>query len=287
MTITRFAHSPTGFLHLGHAYSALFAAEQAPDKTDRFILRIEDIDAGRCRANFTQAIFHDLEWLGLTWELPVRLQSEHMADYQTALGKLDQMGVLYPCFCTRKQIQQEIAAAGYAPHEIPNGPDGTIYPGTCKKLMPEQREENLANTNGFALRLDMDKAVALSGEMTWQDHSKGLIKAQPGIFGDVILARKDIPTSYHLSVTLDDHLQGITLVTRGQDLFEATHIHRLLQSLLDLNVPQYHHHPVLNDQTGRRLAKRDKARTLQQLREDGMTPDNIKTMISQLVEASL
>jgi len=284
MILTRFAPSPTGFLHLGHAYSALFAAQQAQDTQGRFLLRIEDIDSGRCRPAFTQAIFQDLEWLGLVWEQPVRLQSEHMDDYQVALEKLDKKGVLYPCFCTRKQIQQEIAAAGYAPHEIPNGPDGAIYPGTCKSLTTAERADKLANTDSHALRMDMGRAIAQAGEMTWRDHAKGLITARPEIFGDVILARKDTPTSYHLSVTVDDHRQGITLVTRGQDLFEASHIHRLLQSLLDLNVPEYHHHPLLNDETGRRLAKRDKARTLQQLREDGMTPDDVKSMILQFVE---
>ena len=240
---TRFAPSPTGYLHIGHAYSALFAAQ----KGQRFILRIEDIDQGRCRAEYIDAISEDLAWLGLSWETPVRIQSQHMADYQCALDQLTAQELLYPCFCTRKEIQAEIDRAGGAPH----GPDGFHYPGTCRNLSPREREDRIARGDAFALRLDMDKAVRQAGPLSWQDHEKGTQTARPEIFGDIVLARKDTPTSYHLSVTLDDHLQEIDLVTRGEDLFEASHVHRLLQALLDLNVPAYHHHDLLVGEDGK------------------------------------
>ncbi len=271
-TVTRFAPSPTGFLHLGHAYSALFAAE----KGDRFLLRIEDIDPGRCRAEFEQAISDDLAWLGLSWEQPVRRQSEHMADYANALSRLDEMGLLYPCFCTRKDIMREIEEAGHAPHDIPNGPDGPIYPGTCRALDPGERAERLQVGEAHALRLNMTAATKLTGPLAWVDHERGEQPATPEIFGDVVLARKDTPTSYHLSVTVDDHLQGITLVTRGEDLFSASHIHCLLQALLDLDRPEYYHHPLLLDEAGKRFAKRDKASTLHDLRLSGETPEAIR-----------
>jgi len=264
---TRFAPSPTGYLHLGHAYSALLCA----DLGQRFILRIEDIDQGRCRAEFVDAIYEDLAWIGLSWESPVRIQSQHMDDYHQALNKLENQDLLYPCFCTRKDIQAEINQASHAPH----GPDGVLYPGTCRHLSLSEQEDLKAKGKSFALRLDMEKASRQVGPLTWHDRLKGPQQATPEIFGDVVLARKDTPTSYHLSVTLDDHLQGISLVSRGEDLFHASHIHRLLQSLLRLDVPDYQHHSLLCDEDGKRFAKRDKSLTLRSLREEGISVEDV------------
>lgn len=273
--ITRFAPSPTGYLHLGHAHSALFAARAAGN--DRFILRIEDIDGTRCRPEFTEAIFEDLAWLGLQWEEPVRLQSAHMDDYRAALARLDAMGLLYPCFCTRADIAREIAGASSAPHQA--GPDGPLYPGTCRHLSHTERSERLNQGQPHALRLDMAKALQhVNTPLHWLDLTKGLVTATPDIFGDAVLARKETPTSYHLAVTVDDALQGINLVTRGEDLFAATHLHRLLQTLLGLPVPQYHHHGLLLAPDGRRLAKRDKAETLRDMRARGMSPAEARAL---------
>lgn len=269
---TRFAPSPTGLLHLGHAYSALFAAQAA--RGGRFLVRIEDIDPGRCRPEHEGAILQDLEWLGLDWPRPVRRQSEHMAEYEAALDRLDRLGLLYPCFCTRSEIMDEIARAGHAPH----GPDGALYPGTCRHLSSERAAELKQSGKPFALRLHMAKAAALAGPLTWTDLGAGSQVARPDMFGDVILARKDVPTSYHLAVTLDDAVQGITLVTRGEDLFHASHLHRLLQALLGLPVPLWQHHSLLTDETGRRFAKRDRAQTLASLRESGLTAAQVKAL---------
>jgi glutamyl-Q tRNA(Asp) synthetase len=267
-TVTRFAPSPTGRLHIGHAYSALFAKRAG----GRFILRIEDIDEGRCRPEFEDGIYEDLEWLGLSWETPVRRQSEHFADYKKALALLDDKGVLYPCFCTRKDIQ---ASAG-APH----GPEGQLYPGTCRHLSHQERAEKIAAGVPFALRLDVAKATAQAGPLTWTDRAKGAQRATPEILGDVVLARKDVSASYHLCVTLDDHLQGVTLVTRGEDLFYASHLHRLLQALLELDIPEWHHHKLLLDAEGNRFAKRNNAVTLQHLREiEKLTPRGVMDRI--------
>ncbi len=273
-TVTRFAPSPTGLLHLGHAFAALFAFQAARDAGGRFLLRIEDIDQGRCRPEFEAAIYEDLAWLGLEWEEPVRRQSECMADYEAALDRLNRLGVLYPCFCTRKDIQTEIDAAGGAPH----GPDGPIYPGTCKALSNEKRQTRAERGDRFALRLDMEQALKEVGALTWNDLDRGETTADARIFGDVVLARKDTPTSYHLSVTIDDHLQDVTLVTRGEDLFPATHVHRVLQALLGLDTPAYRHHGLLSAPDGRRLAKRDKAQTLRSLREAGLSAAEVRKM---------
>lgn len=275
-TVTRFAPSPTGRLHLGHAHSALFAQSMALREGGHMLLRIEDIDPIRCQPYFVADILEDLAWLGLTWPDPVRRQSEHLADYAEALARLGEMGLLYPCFCTRKDIQDEVARAAHAPH----GPDGVLYPGLCRRLSDEAREQRRAAGEPFALRLDMARAVALAGPLSWNDRGQGrtVIAARPERFGDVVLARKDIPTSYHLAVTVDDHLQGVSLVTRGEDLFEATHVHRLLQALLGLHVPDYHHHPLLRDAQGRRWAKRDQALTLRALREAGRTAEEVRAM---------
>ena len=274
-TVTRFAPSPTGFLHLGHAYSALFAHEKAGN---RFLLRIEDIDGGRARPEFEAAIREDLAWLGLRWEEPARRQSDHMDDYRAALDRLDARGLLYPCFCTRKEIRAEIEESGFAPHDIPQGPDGLVYPGTCRALTAKERQQSRAEGTPFALRLDMAKAVDAAGSLLWTDADQGETAAQPDIFGDVVLARKDTPASYHLAVTVDDHLQGVTLVTRGEDLFAATHVHRLLQALLELDTPSYHHHKLLTTEGGERLAKRDKSQTIRALREAGKTPEEVRAM---------
>ena len=263
--VTRFAPSPTGHLHLGHAYSALFAERAAVG--GRFLLRIEDIDPVRCKPAFIADIYEDLHWLGLNWEEPVRVQSEHMSDYQAALTKLDAMGVLYPCFCTRKEISE----SANAPHDVL----GPVYPGTCRALSFQQRQDLMAR-KPYVWRLDSAKAFAMTGALRWRDVDAGEQTVDPSAFGDVVLARKAIPASYHLSVTVDDHLQGVTLVTRGEDLFHATPIHRLLQALLGCEAPLYQHHKLLRDEKGERFAKRNHAVTLRALRESGVTSSEIK-----------
>jgi len=272
--VTRFAPSPTGLIHLGSAYSALFAERAARERGGRFLLRIEDVDRTRCRPEFTDAILEDLAWLGLRWEEPVRRQSEHFDDYRAALARLAAMDLIYPCFCTRTEIMAEIAAAGGAPH----GAEGPLYPGTCRRLPADERAARRGCGDDHALRLDVGKAVAIAGPLTWHDRARGEQRAQPERLGDAVLARKDIPTSYHLAVTLDDHLQGVTLVTRGEDLFVATHTHRLLQALLGLATPEYHHHKLLLGLDGKRFAKRDKSLTLRALREAGRTPAEVRAM---------
>jgi glutamyl-Q tRNA(Asp) synthetase len=272
--ITRFAPSPTGLLHLGHAYSALVAWRAARDAGGRFLLRLEDIDRARCRPEFAAAILEDLAWLGIDWDGPVRVQSEHFDDYEAAVDRLDVAGLIYPCFCTRAAIAAEIARAGAAPH----GDDGPLYPGTCRNLPTEERLRRIASSESFALRLDMAKALKRRARLEWEEEGHGMIAAAPEHLGDVVLARKDVPTSYHLAVTVDDALQGVTLVTRGADLFTATHIHRLLQALLDLPTPRYRHHALLTDASGRRYAKRDKALTLRALREAGRSPAEARAM---------
>jgi len=269
---TRFAPSPSGRLHLGHAHSALFAARAAAG--GRFLLRIEDIDLGRCRPEHEAGILEDLAWLGLTWETPVRRQSEHFADYRTALDRLRGEGLVYPCFCTRREIAAEIARAGSAPH----GPDGPLYPGTCRRRAEDERAERLAAGEPHAWRLDLAEAQRRAGPLTWHDLGAGEQAARPELLGDAVLARKEVPTSYHLAVTLDDALQEIGLVTRGQDLFHATHLHRLLQALLGLPVPRWHHHALLSDAEGKRLAKRHDALSLTALRAAGRSPAEVRAL---------
>lgn len=270
--VTRFAPSPTGFLHLGHAHSALFAWRAARDAGGRFLLRLEDIDGPRCTPEYAQAIADDLAWLGLDWDGPIVVQSARGAVYADALSKLDALGVLYRCVCTRRDIREEIARAGRAPH----GPDGPLYPGTCRALGRAARAERATAGTDHALRLDTTKALALTGPLMWHERTRGDIAADPLSLGDVVLARKDIGTSYHLAVTVDDAAQGVTLVTRGDDLFHATHIHRLLQALLGLPVPTWQHHGLLTDDAGQRLAKRDGARSIRALREHGLSPSEIR-----------
>jgi glutamyl-Q tRNA(Asp) synthetase len=274
--VTRFAPSPTGLLHTGHAFSALFAYESARRSEGQFILRIEDLDFTRCRPEFATALEEDLTWLGITWKLPVRRQSVHLSDFAAAADSLQQQGLLYPCFCTRKDIQQEINAAAAAPH----GPDGPVYPGTCKHLSPSERDDRIAAGQPFALRLNLEKAIQITGsELKWRDLTKGWQTARPEIFGDIVLIRKDIGSSYHLAVVHDDALQGVTLVTRGMDLFSATHIQRVLQSLLGLPTPEYHHHQLICDHNGKRLAKRDDAESLRSLRERGITANELRARL--------
>ncbi len=271
--VTRFAPSPTGFLHLGHAHSALAGWRRARAAGGRFLLRIEDIDPTRCRPDFTEAIQEDLAWLGLDWDGPVRVQSAHLAEYRVAMDRLVARGLLYPCFCTRADIAREIAASAGAPHLAPMGPDGPLYPGTCRLLSADERQARLAAGGAPALRLDMGRALAcVPAGLRFDEEGQGCLACDPARFGDVVLARKDIPASYHLCVTHDDALQGVTLVTRGEDLKPATDLHRLLQALLGWPAPAYAHHRLLTDEAGRRLAKRDRAATLRDLRASGVSP---------------
>lgn len=291
MQVLRFAPSPNGWLHLGHAYSALFAFDMARRIGGRFLLRIEDIDTGRCRPEYEQAIYEDLRWLGLDWEEPVRRQSEHFAEYERHLKRLREMGLVYPCFATRKEIQDAIAQSGISPRNWPADPDGApLYPGIYKDIPREMLNRLMWEGRTYAWRLDMEKAKAEAeringGPVTFTEEGastrgdKGLLTIAPELFGDVVIARKDVPTSYHLSVTVDDALQGITLVTRGQDLFPATYIHRILQVLLGFPEPRYHHHGLIRDEAGRRLSKSAKDMGLRELRAAGKTPADIRRFI--------
>jgi glutamyl-Q tRNA(Asp) synthetase len=280
MIVTRFAPSPTGFLHLGHAFAALTAARAGA----RFLLRIEDLDSSRCREEFVAAIYEDLHWLGLAWEMPVLRQSERGDAYRVALSALERLRLVYPCFCTRKAIADEIARAVEAPHAFDlatsrPGPDGPIYPGTCRALSDDERGARLTAGVPHALRLDWRKAAALVGPLTFEERGRGVVAVEPGLFGDVVLARKDMPAAYHLAVVIDDAYQGVSLVTRGNDLLAATHVQRLLQKLLELPEPHYAHHRLILDATGRKFSKRDRAVTLRSLREDGATPRDIRARI--------
>jgi glutamyl-Q tRNA(Asp) synthetase len=263
--VSRFAPSPTGRLHLGHAYSAILAHDYARSRGGRFLLRIEDIDPGRTREEFVAGIEEDLAWLGLAWDGEAVRQSRRLPLYREALGRLRAQGLVYPCFCTRSAIAAEIAASAAAPH----GPDGPHYPGTCRRLSPEERSARMAEPHAW--RLDAAKAAAAAGPLVWRDGDSE-VHAEPEAFGDVVLARKDAPVSYHLAVTVDDAAQGVTDVVRGRDLYAATHVHCLLQALLDLPTPLYHHHALLTDADGNRLAKRHSAPTLASLRGGGASP---------------
>ena len=274
MIVTRFAPSPTGYLHLGDVRSAHEGFAAARAKGGRFLVRIEDIDRTRCREEYAAAILEDLEWLGLYWDGPVRRQSEHFADYRAALDRLVGDGLLYPCFCTRREIAAEIARSGAAPQ----GEEGAPYPGTCRRLAAAERARLIAAARDYALRLDVAAASARVGSLEWIEESAGREerrRAQPHRLGDVVLGRKEFPASYHLAVTLDDAVQGVTLVTRGADLAGATHIHRLLQALLGLPTSRYRHHALVTDAAGRRLAKRDGALSVRAMRAQGMTPAEV------------
>ncbi len=274
---TRFAPSPTGHLHLGHAFAAWTAHDAAHAAGGAFVLRVEDIDQARCRPAFEAAILEDLAWLGLRWEQPVRRQSQHFGEYAAALDRLAAMGLLYPCFCTRGDIAAEVARAVNAPH----GPEGPLYPGTCRRLSDEERRRR-RQEQAYALRLDVTAALAMTGDDLYFDEEgdvaglPGRCRARPQLLGDVVLARKDLPASYHLAVVMDDAAQGIALVTRGADLSHATHIHRLLQALLDLPAPRYAHHRLILDEHGRKFSKRDDAVTLRALRTAGVTAADLR-----------
>jgi glutamyl-Q tRNA(Asp) synthetase len=269
--VTRFAPSPTGHLHLGHVRSALAGWSAARAAGGRFLLRIEDIDPARCRPEFEAAILEDLAWLGLHWDGPVRRQSDHADEHLAALGRLREAGVAYPCFCSRKEIQAEIARAGAAPH----GPEGPLYPGTCRGLSAAEREDRIAAGAPHAWRLDAAAAAARTGPLSFRDARAGEVRADPGVLGDAVLGRRDAPASYHLAVVADDAVQGVTLVTRGEDLLHATHLHRHLQALLGLPVPGYAHHPLLLDEAGERLSKRHGALAVRELRAAGVPPDEV------------
>lgn len=269
--VTRFAPSPTGELHLGSAYSARVAWRRAREAGGSFLVRIEDIDIRRCRREFETAILDDLRWLGLAWDGEVRRQSDHFADYGRVLDLLDARGLIYPCFCTRA----DMAASASAPH----GPDGPLYPGTCRHLPAEERRARLAAGREHCMRLDAARAAKEAGPYAFVDETRGRIEGRPLLLGDFVIARKDTPTSYHLAVTVDDHLQGVTLVTRGEDLLASTHAHGLLQKLLGYAAPQYAHHPLLTDPSGRRFAKRDRDLTIRALRESGRTPAEVFALI--------
>ncbi len=274
--IARFAPSPTGFLHLGHAYSALRAWEAACHADEKFLLRLEDIDHQRVREKYERAIVDDLRWLGLRWPEPLMRQSERRPAYDEALQNLKSLGVLYPCFCTRREIEEELATLAKAPH----GPEGAHYPGTCRRLGAAEIAR-LQRERDAAWRLDAGKAAALVGELTFRDQIHGLTNVDPALLGDPILARRDIGTSYHLAVVVDDAAQEISLVTRGEDLLHATHLHRVLQSLLAFPEPEYHHHQLIRDENGKRLAKRHDALSLQSLRAQGKTRAEILKLLPE------
>lgn len=265
--VTRFAPSPTGRLHVGHGWSALMAMNMAHASGGSFRLRIEDIDGTRSRAEHVAGIMQDLAWLGVAWDGDVVFQSQQIERYDAALGRLRAMGLLYPCFCTRADIQASLTA--------PHGSEGAIYPGTCRDLADAERARRIAGGDAHAWRIDMGRAVAKVGEISWRVPSSPPIIADPLAHGDVVLARKDAPASYHLSCTLDDAAMGVTHVLRGNDLYGATDIHRLLQALLDLPSPLYMHHALLVGADGRRLAKRDGAIALADLRAQGMDPTRL------------
>lgn len=266
---TRFAPSPTGWLHLGHAYAARVAWDEARRVGGEFLLRLEDIDSTRCRPEYETAILEDLTRLGLVWTGPVWKQSERMHIYQAALERLQAMGVVYPCFCTRQEIASLAA---------PQGPEGPIYPGTCRAISRMQSREMRESGRAYAWRLDARLASSMVGDLHWEDRERGKFRVMPELLGDVVLARKDIATSYHLAVTVDDAAQEISLVTRGEDLLTSTHVHRLLQALLGLPIPQWRHHKLICDETGKRLAKRDAARSLRSLWEAGWKSEELRNL---------
>ena len=283
--VFRFAPSPNGLLHLGHAYSALLNFDRAQETGGRMLLRIEDIDATRCRPDYETAIYEDLAWLGIAWETPVRRQSEHLADYRAALEKLSALGLVYPAFESRAEIARLIAA-----REVegpwPRDPDGApLYPGAARSLSADERSQLIASGAPYALRLDMPAACRRAARLSWNELGEGpagehgIVPARPEAWGDVILARKETPTSYHLSVVVDDALQGVSEIVRGRDLFYATAVHRLLQVLLGLPEPAYRHHRLIRDEAGRKLSKSSRSTGLRALRAAGVTPARIRQLV--------
>ena len=283
--ILRFAPSPNGYLHLGHAYSALLNHDMARDMGGRLLLRIEDIDAARSRPEYEAAIYGDLAWLGISWEQPVRRQSEHFDDYDAAIARLNAQGLLYPSFESRSEIATLVAERDRH-GRWPRDPDGVpLYPGRARNMPATERERRIDSGAPYALRLAMDAAVARAGVLTWNESGlgpqgqTGIVTAVPQMWGDIILARKETPTSYHLAVTVDDAFQGVSNVVRGQDLFWSTSIHRLLQALLGLPEPGYHHHRLILDAGGNKLAKSGQAKSLRELRAEGATAADIRRMV--------
>ncbi|HKO72873.1 MAG TPA: tRNA glutamyl-Q(34) synthetase GluQRS [Bradyrhizobium sp.] len=284
--VFRFAPSPNGYLHLGHAYSALLNFDCARATAGRLLLRIEDIDTVRCRPEFETAIYEDLAWLGLAWETPVRRQSEHLGEYRDAIKKLAAQGLIYPSFESRAEIAK-LVAEREAISPWPRDPDGApIYPGAARSLAAEIRERLIRSGIPYALRLDMARACSRAGELNWfergsgPDGQTGLVRACPEAWGDVILARKETPTSYHLSVVMDDALQAVTEVVRGSDLFWSTSVHRLLQALLELPQPRYRHHRLVLDDSGHKLSKSTGSTGLRELRAKGVTAREIRSLVS-------
>jgi glutamyl-Q tRNA(Asp) synthetase len=283
--VFRFAPSPNGYLHLGHAYSALLNCDLTQRAGGRLLLRIEDIDTTRCKPEFETAIVEDLAWLGIEWETPVRRQSEHLAEYRDAVEKLAAQGLIYPSFESRAEVAR-LVEQREANGPWPRDPDGApLYPGTAKSLSPGERTRLIESGAPYALRLDMVAARARAGDLAWieqgegPDGETGVVTAQPHLWGDVILARKETPTSYHLSVVIDDALQGVTDVVRGHDLFWSTSVHRLLQQLLDLPHPTYRHHRLVLDAAGSKLSKSTNATGLRELRAQGATPADIRRLV--------
>jgi glutamyl-Q tRNA(Asp) synthetase len=283
-SVFRFAPSPNGYLHLGHALSALANFDMARAVGGKLLLRIENIDPARCRLEYEEAICDDLAWLGIAWEQPVRRQSEHLADYQAALSRLDLLGLIYPSFESRAEIA-ELVAARERHGPWPRDPDGApLYPGSAAALPAAERARMISDGALHVMRLDMKAALALVGDLSWLETDSSterseVIGADPAAWGDVVLARRDVPTSYHLSVVVDDALQGVTHVVRGADLFHATGVHRLLQELLGLPAPTYHHHQVLRDRDGNKLSKSTHATGLRELRQQGAGPIEIRRMV--------
>jgi glutamyl-Q tRNA(Asp) synthetase len=283
--IFRFAPSPNGYLHLGHALSAFINADMAATAGGRLLLRIDDIDEARCRSEYEAAIYEDLAWLGLRWEQPVWRQSEHYDDYRAALRRLDARGLVYPSFESRAEIAVMVAARD-AKGSWPRDPDGVpLYPGTAKTMRPAERARRMAMAEPYALRLDMQAALACTGHLNWHESGEGrrgesgTVAADPAAWGDVVLARKDAPASYHLAVVVDDAAQAITDVVRGRDLFYATSVHRLLQALLGLPAPLYQHHRLILDADGKKLSKSSAATSLRELRAAGATPADIRRRV--------
>ena len=283
--VYRFAPSPNGYLHLGHAYSALLNFDLARERGGRFLLRIEDIDATRCRPEFEAAIYEDLAWLGIFWETPVRRQSEHFARYRETIEALSAQGLIYPSFESRAEIAR-LVAQREAVAPWPRDPDGApLYPGVAKSLTPDQRTQLIAQGLPYALRLDIQVALTRTMELAWCEEGAGpggehgVVPAAPQAWGDVILARKETPTSYHLSVVIDDALQGVTHVVRGRDLFWSTSVHRLLQQLLGMPQPVYRHHGLIADSSGYKLSKSTDATALRELRRQGVTPSEIRRTV--------
>jgi glutamyl-Q tRNA(Asp) synthetase len=283
--VFRFAPSPNGYLHLGHALSALLNADMARAKGGRLLLRIEDIDAVRCRSEYETAIHEDLAWLGVEGEKPVWRQSEHSDDYRAALIQLESMGLIYPSFESRAEIAR-LVAGHEADGPWPRDPDGAPhYPGDAKNVSSTERKRRMDAGELYALRLDMHAALARAGSLSWVETGAGpagdtgVVTADPAAWGDLVLARKETPTSYHLAVVLDDAAQGITDIVRGCDLFYATAVHRLLQSLLGLPQPCYHHHRLVLDAEGKKLSKSTQATGLRELRAGGATPADIRQLV--------